>query len=362
MDQQQIDTTTCLNRYPTLFKTVSNIVPGEAKVLSFGCSNGAEVRSLKQVGAKWTVHGLDKNTLAIRDAKQSDPGGVYVTDASELVPLSYDIIFCMSVLCRFPGDYFTYTFPHFIEASSVIDGLLKPGGILVLYNAQFAWFSTRVGADLYTELKSDKIYIHKTSGFIPKMLPDGRMMTINASQSVPWIYKKNLTVSPSTPYRVSPAGVTQLHVKGEGGGYVSAGHPNVQPWYPSSPGKPLVPWNWPGFRFTVAPSLIEVYALTGIEEETKRIAAIQARTSKKSVVSTQTDLQSSQKSTSTTTTANTITSSKTVTPSSSSPASTVVVTAARPKPIPSSRVKGFFNLAKQPVQEVQPIVGAWLNA
>lgn len=227
------------------------------------------VRSLKQIAPRWTVHGLDKNANAVRQAKKQDSDGHYVTDVSRLKPLSYDVIFCMSVLCRFPGDYFAYTFPQFAEGSTVVDGLLKPHGILVLYNAQYSWASTRVGAELYSPLKNEKLRLYKSSGFVPKMHPDGRMMSINASQAVPWLYRKKLEIKPLSYNAVS--GVTKFHVKFEGK-CVPADHPDVQPWYPSAPGRAMVPWNWPGFKLSreQPPTSSTVTKVETAETDTKR--------------------------------------------------------------------------------------------
>lgn len=138
----QKQTLTYVNRYPLIFKKAKELLPrGELKILSFGCSSGAEVRTLKRLGhsERWDVHGADLNAEMLTLARKADPRGTYVADASTLPKEHYDAIFCMSVLCHYPSERPTVEFPHsaFHKTLSIIVSLLKSGGLLVAVNCQY---------------------------------------------------------------------------------------------------------------------------------------------------------------------------------------------------------------------------------
>ena len=144
--QFQDSSCTLLDRYPEVFERSAALVPA-GLVLSFGCSTGEEVRSLKLHNSAWEVHGVERDPESLRAALEVDPGGVYAASVHELPAEGvgcYDLVFCMSVLCRFPPvdpePYFS--FGEFEVAIGVLDASLAPGGVLVLWNAQYDFRET----------------------------------------------------------------------------------------------------------------------------------------------------------------------------------------------------------------------------
>jgi SAM-dependent methyltransferase len=174
MDICQISNKTSHMRYPAIFRQSKRLLAPDARVLSFGCSSGEEVRTLQELNPQWVVHGADVHAESLRRARAADPEGVYVSDARTLEPGSYDAIFCMSVLClnsrrkSIQGRILPLTV--FISSLREIARLLAPQGILVLFNAQY---DVRHVLEVRHCFEAIPIPIHGGSGFIPKFHSDG---------------------------------------------------------------------------------------------------------------------------------------------------------------------------------------------
>jgi SAM-dependent methyltransferase len=178
-----------MHRYPTIFKDAKRLLSsGPKRLLSFGCSSGQEVRSLRELSEDWRVDGIDVKEYLIRQAREEDPGGTYALSCSELEAASYDAIFCLSVLCRWPDRYDSFSFADFEAALQQIDALLKPGGVLVLYNAQYDLAETKMGEESYVALR-DGVQ-QKCSGYIPKLCSSGQVMQAERGRSVALFYRK----------------------------------------------------------------------------------------------------------------------------------------------------------------------------
>jgi predicted TPR repeat methyltransferase len=92
------------NRYPEIFKEVSYIIPSPKQILSFGCSTGMECNTLHELYYLDTkIIGLDINTEVIKknNYKNNYKNIEYVNNIKEITEKS-DLIFAMSVLCRWP--------------------------------------------------------------------------------------------------------------------------------------------------------------------------------------------------------------------------------------------------------------------
>ncbi len=167
----QVNHATCLDRYPEIFEEARRRLPGRRRVLSFGCSTGEEVRSLRLAGeGEWEVHGLEVKPDLVAKARAADPGGVYATSADALPGGAYDAVFCMSVLCRFPDGAETFSFADFARACAFVDRLVLPGGYLVINNAQYDFRATIHAARLYTAVRTPEL----DPGFVPRMTKAGR--------------------------------------------------------------------------------------------------------------------------------------------------------------------------------------------
>jgi hypothetical protein len=183
----QISTATSYDRYPEIFKECqlyfSNRVP---KILSFGCSKGLEVKTLTEkyfLDSK--IDGVDINKEMILSCKElglSDKVSFYNHD--EFVPDKYELIFCMSVLCRWPQTADLedcseeYPFSKFSDKLVEIDRYLNPGGLLVIYNSNF----------MFTDTELSKRYsIHQStteSGFVTKFTKDNKHLNQQYPHSI----------------------------------------------------------------------------------------------------------------------------------------------------------------------------------
>jgi SAM-dependent methyltransferase len=182
----QRDNSTAENRHPRIFKQVLELKPGPGVVLSFGCSSGEEVATLRTLNPLWTVHGADVSTTSLAEARLKDPDGIYVQDARLLTSASYDVIFCMSVLCRYPAYTGNFSFQTFESSLLLLLQLLKPNGILVLYNAQYDVKETHLKL---LPLACQKI--RYGSGFVPKFRANGDPIPEDEAMALPYLYMAN---------------------------------------------------------------------------------------------------------------------------------------------------------------------------
>lgn len=194
---------TCLDRHPAIFARVRLLVEANKtlgvppKILSFGCSTGEEVRSLKALGGRpgnWDVHGAEIQSESLRQARASDPGGTYVSDASGLPKNSYDAVFAMSVLCRYRAPATDFPFETFQQVLQLIVDLLRPGGYLVLYNSQYDPRETSVAQRELEAIENDEDA--GGSGFVPKFDKDmTREIPATLADAVPYLYRKKQRTS-----------------------------------------------------------------------------------------------------------------------------------------------------------------------
>jgi hypothetical protein len=146
------------DRYPWLFEFArSNL--GELaspRILSFGCSRGDELFTLRHYFPNAEIKGIDvlpENIEVCRTrAREAGLQGVDFAVAADLgqVPAAYfDAIFCLAVLCH--GDLTTYgatrsdpllTFEGFSAVIGGFERCLKPQGLLLLLTTNFRFSDT----------------------------------------------------------------------------------------------------------------------------------------------------------------------------------------------------------------------------
>lgn len=168
--RNQILHLTKYNRYPEVFEEVRKIVEGNPKILSFGCSNGKECRTLNEMYYKESqIDGIDINDRLISriGEKNKNEKIRYISNINDLS--KYDLIFCMSVLCLWPENRGVYPFKTFENTLKIVDDCLNVGGYLCIYNSKY----------LFTDTDISKRYLpvettHQISGQVRKYNKNGR--------------------------------------------------------------------------------------------------------------------------------------------------------------------------------------------
>jgi SAM-dependent methyltransferase len=150
------------DRYPWLFRAAAVALAGREPMclLSFGCSRGEEVLSLRSYFPDAAVRGLDVDPRNIGACLARLPPGTprvsfacAATTAAE-PDASYDAIFCLAVLVH--GDLAVSAatrsepllrFDDFERVVTDFHRCLKPGGLLLLHTTNFRFCDTKVAAD-----------------------------------------------------------------------------------------------------------------------------------------------------------------------------------------------------------------------
>lgn len=174
------------DRYPWLFDYAAAVLDGiqAPRLLSFGCSRGDEVFSLRRRFPEAFIKGLDIDPGNIaacrRRSRPDDRASFQVASSPRGEPLDhYDAIFCLAVLCH--GDLTArrarrsqplMRFGDFERTLADLAGRLKPGGLLFLYATNFRFSDTAVadGFDVVLEANDHEM--------APDLLfdRDGRLM------------------------------------------------------------------------------------------------------------------------------------------------------------------------------------------
>lgn len=152
---------TGLDRYPEIFSACRNYMAGrpDLKILSFGCSSGEEVSTLREYFPEARIIGAEINPRCLaqcRNLKVDDQVTFVRSDFRALERLGpFDLIFCMAVLQRTPRRVeeegmtslkAIYPFEKFDRQVSEFDSYLKPGGLMVIHHSQYFFKDASVAA------------------------------------------------------------------------------------------------------------------------------------------------------------------------------------------------------------------------
>jgi chemotaxis methyl-accepting protein methylase len=177
MNQNQISTATKYNRYPEIFSELTKIIKNPDKILSIGCSTGVECNTLSNLYyTKSKIIGLDINTKVISNNKKNNKNKniTYYDNLSDLNKYNkFNLIFAMSVLCRWPESKVEYTFQTFTETLDLIDNLLEKNGYLCIYNSKYLFTDTELFKEKYKIVTTS----HKETGFVYKYTLDNKITT-----------------------------------------------------------------------------------------------------------------------------------------------------------------------------------------
>ncbi len=196
--QHQLTSTTASDRYPQLFSETARIF-GEAnqeKILSFGCSTGEECFSLKKYFPRATIIGVDINKRnlkkAIKKNSYNDIRFYHSTGENIKREGGYNLIFCLSVLCRWEDTKFVhnseklYPFEKFEVTVESLASTLLPNGLLVIYNSNFRFEDTATFIDQGFEIMESPTLCD--SGFVYKFDRNNNRITDTHAYC---IYRKN---------------------------------------------------------------------------------------------------------------------------------------------------------------------------
>lgn len=191
---QQGSNATSFDRYPLIFSECSKLFNQKsAKILSFGCSTGEEIQTLKKIYfSSCEIYGVEIDEKNIAECLKKQINKNYLMNYEEFVKddKKFDMIFAMSCLCVWEETYHVecskdlYPFSKFEFIISLLDSKLKHDGYLVIYNANYIFEDTSIFRK-YEKVKIDAI---KESGYVHKF--DKRHRKIHNSSYDGVIFKK----------------------------------------------------------------------------------------------------------------------------------------------------------------------------
>ncbi len=177
------------DRYPVIFRRAAEALDDgpDRRILSFGCSTGEEVFSLRRYFPQSLIEGIDINpgNIAIcerRLRRVPDPRVRFrIAATTQHVPdAAYDAIFCMAVLrhgaLSKPGVTRADPFLSFAQFARLTDDFarcLKSGGLLVLRHSNFRF----ADAPAYARFEPlPPVPLNNSGSRTPLFGPDDRLM------------------------------------------------------------------------------------------------------------------------------------------------------------------------------------------
>jgi SAM-dependent methyltransferase len=153
--------TTAYDRYPEELEAARTALGTDApEVLSFGCSSGEELLTLRHHFPGARIRGLDINPVAVRAARRlvhdaGEDATITVSragDADREPAASYDLVLALAVfrhasLNRAPDRCDgVLDFASFERTVAGLSACLRPGGVLVIRHANFRFTDCAVAA------------------------------------------------------------------------------------------------------------------------------------------------------------------------------------------------------------------------
>lgn len=141
-------TTTAEDRYPELFDRLAGelAAKADARVLSFGCAGGEEVRALRRRMPAATIVGVDVNPRALSRARRKDRHhrSCYLIGDRPPPGAPFDAILALAVFRhgtlerqRLTSCADLLPFAQAAATFAALDAALRPGGLLAFGNAHF---------------------------------------------------------------------------------------------------------------------------------------------------------------------------------------------------------------------------------
>jgi hypothetical protein len=147
------------NRYPELFDLAARLAPDATRILSFGCSTGEELVSLRKRFPSAEIVGAEINARSRAIARRKIRGDARTTVvAPHALKGAFDLVFALSVFQRDPKGIASlveakhlaarYPFSRFDEGIREVTGRLRSGGLLCITNALYRVEDSSVSAQL----------------------------------------------------------------------------------------------------------------------------------------------------------------------------------------------------------------------
>ena len=143
---------TALDRYPRLFTLVQGALGGEGehRILSFGCSSGEEVLTLRSYFPNAWIIGAELNRACLAQCRAlpAHSRTAFIESRRDRITAAgpFDAIFCMAVLQRRPHqverDGITdlspiYPFDRFADEVAFLVGCLRKGSLLIVEHSHY---------------------------------------------------------------------------------------------------------------------------------------------------------------------------------------------------------------------------------
>jgi hypothetical protein len=137
------------------------------KILSFGCSTGEEIVTIRSIFPDADVFGCEIEPVALEEAIATTGhlATIFKSDRAALRDHGpFDLINCAAVLCLNPPTDMQKLFPpeDFDELLTVLDSAVRPGGLIALTNASYRFYNSPL-ASSYDPVRSDIVF---SSGFV----------------------------------------------------------------------------------------------------------------------------------------------------------------------------------------------------
>lgn len=158
----QTTSLTCFDRYPTIFSACREYFNDDKqnlKILSYGCSTGEEVLTLRRYFPNAQIIGAEINKRSLSICKKLDVDDrikfIYSTPSEIQKYGPFDAIFCMAVLQRKPHEIRSkgitslkkiYPFEKFEQQVIELDRLINPKGLLIIHYTQYSLLDTKIAS------------------------------------------------------------------------------------------------------------------------------------------------------------------------------------------------------------------------
>ncbi len=177
---------TQFDRYPNVFKVCKdyfthNFPSKKLNILSFGCSTGEECFTLVKYFPTSKIVGIDfdKGVLELCNKNNIYPNISFIYSADICSATEkYDMIFCMSVLCKWLLTVYKknisdiYEFSTFQGIVGELHNFLQINGLMIIYNSNYRFSDTSI-YHKYKVLCDQRIC---ESGFVNKFDRNGNLL------------------------------------------------------------------------------------------------------------------------------------------------------------------------------------------